>query len=43
MKEHRDQLQVRQGVSPDIGSKTVASLHKVGQGCRVPLLVNLEL
>ena len=30
-------------ISPDIPSKTVASLHTVGQGCRVPLLVNWEL
>ena len=25
-------------ISPDIPSKTIASLHTVGQGCRVPLL-----
>ena len=30
-------------ISPDIPSKTVASLHTVGQGCRVPLLVNWKL
>ena len=30
-------------ISPDIPSKTVASLHTVGQGCRVPLLVKWEL